>query len=194
MYALRVRESNTCFRHAFGFGISTWFMRILVITLGALLFQTLSVQAENWPQWRGPYFNGSSTEKNLPSDFSKTKNVKWVTTLPGTSAATPIIWEDRVFVSSGDDKAKALQAMCLDRKNGKILWNEQAAVGYNADEKSNFASPSPVTDGQVVVYLYGNGELAAYDFAGKKLWARSLQKDYGAFAYQWTYGASPTLY
>jgi outer membrane protein assembly factor BamB len=169
-------------------------MRTLVILTGALLLRTLSVQAENWPQWRGPYFNGSSAEKNLPSDFSKTKNVKWVTALPGTSAATPIIWEDRVFVSSGEDKAKALQAICLDRKSGKILWNEQAAVGYNVDEKSNFASPSPVTDGQVVVYLYGNGELVTYDFAGKKLWGRSLQKDYGAFAYQWTYGASPTLY
>ena len=51
-----------------------------------------------------------------------------------------------------------------------------------------------MTDGQVVVYLYGNGEIVAYDLAGKKLWGRSLQKDYGAFAYQWTYGASPTLY
>jgi len=150
--------------------------------------------AENWGHWRGPHFNGSSTEQNLPSEFSKTNNVKWGADLPGTSAATPIIWNDSVFVSSGDDHAKAMRALCLDRKSGKVLWNQEVGVGYNLDEKSNFASPSPVTDGKIVVFYYGNGDLAAFDFTGKKLWARNLQKDYGQFAYQWTYGASPTLY
>src|SRR5690349_17163582 len=120
-------ESKYLLRNGLGFGIGNWHMKTIAILLSALLL-TLSVQAENWPQWRGPFFNGSSAENNLPSNFSKTKNVKWVTALPGTSAATPIIWENRVFVSSGEDKAKALQAICLDRKSGKILWNEQAAV------------------------------------------------------------------
>jgi outer membrane protein assembly factor BamB len=150
--------------------------------------------AENWGHWRGPYFNGSSTEQNLPSEFSKTNNVKWAADMPGTSAATPIIWNDKVFVSSADDRAKAMRALCLERKSGKVLWEQEVGVGYNLDEKSNFASPSPVTDGKTVVFYYGNGDLAAFDFAGKKLWARNLQKDYGQFAYQWTYGASPTLY
>lgn len=150
--------------------------------------------AENWAHWRGPNFNGSSVEKNLPADFSKAKNVIWATTLPGTSAATAIIWNDHVFVSSADDRAKGMRAMCLDRSSGKVLWDQEVGVGYNLDDKSNFASPSPVTDGKIVVFYYGNGELAAFDFAGKKLWGRNLQKDYGQFAYQWTYGASPTLY
>ena len=147
----------------------------------------------NWAQWRGPDFNGTSPEKNLPSEFSKTKNVKWTTTLPGPSAATPVVWEDRVFVSSGETRTKTLHALCIDRKNGNLLWNQEVGVGYNFDDKSNFASPSPVTDGKLVVFLYGNGSLAAFDLAGKKLWDRDLQKDYGQFAYQWTYGASPTL-
>lgn len=154
----------------------------------------LQSNAENWAQWRGPHFNGSSAEQNLPSDFSKTNNVKWATALPGTSAATPIIWESHVFVSSGDDHAKAMRALCVDRKSGKVLWDQEVGVGYNVDDKSNFASPSPVTDGKLVVFYYGNGDLATFDFSGKKLWARNLQKDYGQFAYQWTYGASPTLY
>ena len=169
-------------------------MRTLLIKFSLAMMLAASARAENWPQWRGPYFNGSSTEKNLPAEFSKTRNVKWSTPMPGSSAATPIIWEDRVFVSSADDRAKTLQALCLDRKSGKVLWNEQAGVGYNVDDKSNFASPSPVTDGKVAVYLYGNGDLAAFDFSGKKLWSRNLQKDYGGFAFQWTYGASATLY
>ena len=169
-------------------------MRTLFIKFSLAMLVAVSARGENWPQWRGPYFNGSSTEKNLPAEFSKTKNVKWAAPMPGTSAATPIIWDDRVFVSSADDRAKTLQALCLDRKTGKVLWNQQAGVGYNVDDKSNFSSPSPVTDGQVTVYFYGNGDLAAFDFSGKKLWARNLQKDYGAFAFQWTYGASATLY
>src|SRR5437867_610522 len=73
-----------------------------------------SVRAENWPQWRGPHFDGSTTEQNLPAEFSKTNNVKWVAELPGPSAGTPIVWGDRVFVSSTDNRTKTLRAICLD--------------------------------------------------------------------------------
>jgi len=151
-------------------------------------------RGENWPQWRGPAFNGSSSEPNLPVEFSKTSNVKWTVSLPGTSAATPVIWNNHVFVSSTDEQTKTLHALAIDRQTGKIIWDHEVAVGFGRDDKSNFASPSPVTDGKIVVFLYGNGEVAAFDFSGKKLWGRSLEKDYGPFAYQWTYGASPTLY
>jgi outer membrane protein assembly factor BamB len=168
-------------------------MRILCAVI-SLACGTALVRAENWGHWRGPHFDGSTSEKNLPAEFSKTENVKWSAALPGSSAATPIIWGDYVFVSSADQKVKGMKALCLDRKTGKALWEQEVGVGYSYDDKSNFASPSPVTDGKVVVFLYGNGEVAAFDFAGKKLWSRSLQKDYGPFAYQWTYGASPTIY
>jgi outer membrane protein assembly factor BamB len=164
----------------------------IVLTLAVA--SLCSAQAENWPQWHGPHFDGSSSETGLPADFSKTNNVRWVTPLPGPSAATPIILGDRVFVSSTDQNTRTLHALGLDRKNGQVLWNEEVGAGYNLDDLSNFASPSPVTDGQVVVFLYGNGLLAGFDFKGKKLWAHDLQKDYGQFAYQWTYGSSPTLY
>jgi outer membrane protein assembly factor BamB len=160
----------------------------------SIILAQCSLYAENWAQWRGPNFDGSSSEKNLPAEFSKTDNVKWSATLPGPSAATPIIWGDRVFLSSSDDKTKNLHAMCLDRKTGKILWDQDVGIGFSQDRMSNFASPSPVTDGTIVVFLYGTGDLAAFDFTGKKLWSRRLEKDYGQFAYQWTYGASPTLY
>ncbi len=153
-----------------------------------------SLGAENWPHWRGPHFNGSSTEQKLPPTFSKTNNVQWVAPLPGPAAATPIIWGDRVFISSTDLRTKTLHAFALDRRTGKELWNHEIAPGFNLDDKSNLASPSPVTDGELVCFLYGTGDLVAFDFSGKKLWARNLQKDYGQFAYQWTYGASPTLF
>jgi hypothetical protein len=67
-----------------------------------LLFSATAVPAENWPHWRGPNYNGASAEQNLPAEFSKTNNVKWVAELPGPAAATPIVWGDHVFVSSTD--------------------------------------------------------------------------------------------
>ncbi len=130
----------------------------------------------------------------MPATFSKTENVKWVTELPGPSAATPVIWNDSVFVSSADTATKSMHALGIDRKSGKVLWNREVSAAFGFDDRSNFASPSPVTDGKAAVFLYGNGELAAFDFSGKSLWSRSLQKDYGQFAFQWTYGASPTIY
>lgn len=168
-------------------------LRLLFCAL-ALVCLRGTLSAENWPHWRGPNFNGSSTERKLPADFSKTNNVQWIATLPGPSAATPIIWGDHVFVNSTDLRTKTLRALALDRRTGKELWNQEVAPGFNLDNKSNLASPSPVTDGQLVCFLYGTGDLVAFDFAGNKIWSRNLQKDYGQFAYQWTYGASPTLF
>ena len=160
---------------------------------GLFLLTTTSLFAANWPNWRGPNYDGSSDEKNLPAQFSKTENVKWVATMPGPSAATPVIWGDHVFVSSTDASAKTLRALALDRKTGKVLWNEEVATGFNQDHMSTFSAPSPITDGQLVYFYYGNGALAAFDFAGKKIWTRNIQQDYGDFAYQWTYSASPAL-
>jgi outer membrane protein assembly factor BamB len=164
---------------------------LLLCVLGIL---SRSGNAENWPHWRGPSFNGITTEKNLPETFSKTNGVKWVADLPGPSAATPAVWGERVFVSSTDEPSKTLRAICLDRKTGKVLWNHEAGVGFSIDRNSNLASPSPLTDGKLVWFYYGTGDLVAFDFDGKKVWSRNIQKDYGQFAFNWTYGASPTLW
>ncbi|MBI1374450.1 MAG: PQQ-binding-like beta-propeller repeat protein [Phycisphaera sp.] len=154
-----------------------------------------AVFAGDWSNWRGPEYNGATDATGLPATFSKTENVKWVVDLPGPSAATPIIHGDRVFISSATDPQTAkLLAMCFDRKTGKLLWSNQVGSGYQLDDKSNYASPSPVTDGKVVVFFYGNGALAGFDMDGKQLWARNLQEDYGDFTFQWTFSSSPTLY
>src|SRR4029453_12337712 len=115
-------------------------------TLSLFLTIASSARAENWPQWRGPQFNGSSSEKGLPSTWSK-ESVQWSATLPGASAATPIIWGDHVFVSSANEASKTLRALCFDRKSGKLLWDKQVGEGrIQRDDKSNFASPSPVAN------------------------------------------------
>jgi len=159
-----------------------------------LIFLTSVASADNWPQWRGPSFNGSSGETGLPSNWNKA-SARWSTDLPGPSAATPIIWGDRVFISSVDNAASSLQAICIDRRSGKVIWNQTTGAGKTRlDDRSNFASPSPVADADRCIFFYGNGTLVAFDLAGKTLWTRSLTKEYGDFAMNWTFSSSPTLY
>lgn len=161
-----------------------------------LAFSLLSaLDAANWPQWRGPNFNGSTTETGLPLKWSKTENVVWRAKLPGAGAATPVVWEDKVFVSSADAKSKTLKAFCFDRQNGQTLWSRTLSEGkIEQDSRSNYASPSPATDGRTIVFFYGNGELAGFNLDGKKLWQRNIQKDEGDFAFLWTFSSSPLLY
>ena len=157
----------------------------------------------NWGNWRGPNFDGSSDEKNLPAVFNPTEGVRWSVALPGPSAATPIVWGDSIYLSSTDLEAKQLLAMCLNRNTGAVKWKQSVGSGYHPggqgndiqlEEKSNYASPSPVTDGKRVVFFFGNGDLMAFDLAGKKLWARNLQQELGDFAFNFTFASSPLLY
>jgi outer membrane protein assembly factor BamB len=165
-----------------------------LVVLACTLTAASAAEAGNWPQWRGPYFNGSSDERNLPSRWSKTENVAWSADLPGAAASTPIIWEQRVFLSGADSAHDKLQAMCFDRTSGKLLWTHDVAGGIRKDSRSNYASPSPATDGRIVVFFYGNGELACFDLEGGRRWARNIPHDYGNFAFFWTFSSSPLLY
>lgn len=167
-------------------------MRNAYFTL--LLSLLVTAHGENWPQWRGPAFNGSSPEKNLPSTWSKTENVAWVDPMPGSSAATPIVWENHVFISSTDTENQSLLAISLDRRSGKSEWQHDMGKGIRHDTMSTYSASSPATDGQRVIFFYSNGELAAFDFTGSKLWSRNIQKDYGEFAFNWTFSSTPILY
>lgn len=149
--------------------------------------------AENWPQWRGPSFNGSTTETGLPDVFSPTENVKWVVPMPGVSGATPAVWGDRVFVSSVDSGTGDLVAICLDARTGKTLWRKPVGKDRKV-ARNNMASPSPVTDGKVVCFAYGTGEMHAFDFDGKPRWSRDLEKDHGHNALMFGYSSSPLLH
>ena len=166
-----------------------------VVFLNAwMLVAVTSGLASDWPQWRGPFFNGSTDERDLPVSWSKTENVAWVSPLPGPSGATPVISNSRVFVSSTIKGKPEFVALCFDARTGKELWRKPAGSDPRKFARNNMASPSPVTDGKSVFFLYGNGTLLGFDFDGKELWARSIEKEYGNLALQYGYSNSPVLY
>ena len=169
-------------------------MKKFALSLICLLLVPAAVHAENWPNWRGPHYNGSTTQQDLPVQFSRTENIAWSVDLPGAAAATPIVWEDRVFLAGVDSQRDMLLASCYSRTDGELLWQHDVAEGSRKDNRSNFASSSPVTDGQIVVFFYGNGELVCYDLDGQQKWARNIQQDYGDFAFLWTFSSSPLLF
>lgn len=149
-----------------------------------------SVSAGDWAQLRGPNFNGSTNEKNLPATWSQTENIEWSVDMPGPSAATPVVSGDHVFVSSTDRTNETVLAMCFDRTSGKRRWSHVVGKGIRKDIRSTFSAPSPATDGKVVIFFYGNGDMFAYDFAGKQQW----KQNFGPFAFGWTFSSSPVIY
>ena len=163
----------------------------------------LGAQEENWPQWRGPRGNSTSLEEHLPLVWSAESGVAWKTELPAWGSSTPAIWDDAIFLTAQHEDE--LLALKLDRRAGTILWTRkvgQASTPRTGPKREkqkfhqlhNLASPSPVTDGETVVFHFGNGDLAAFDFAGNALWHRNLQEDYGAYTIWWGHANSPVLY
>lgn len=164
-----------------------------VVALAGLL--TLSSgHAQDWPQWRGPFFNGAGHKQPLPTTFSKTEGVAWTAPMSGPAASTPVIVGDRIFLTSTDAATRSLLALCLDRKTGRQLWSHTVAVGDRKDHRSNFASSSPLSDGTHVWFFYGQGDLLACTVEGREVWRRNIQKDHGPFAFGWTFSSSPILF
>jgi outer membrane protein assembly factor BamB len=168
----------------------------VIAGLAVLVFsqQTTAKSDSDWPQWRGPFFNGSSNEKNLPASFSQAKGILWVSPLPGPSGATPVICNSRVFISSTVKGKPDFFAMCFDARNGKQLWKKQIGTETRRFPRNNAASPSPVTDGKHVFFLYASGDLVGFDYKGNKIWSRNIEEEYGNLALQFGYSSSPLLY
>jgi outer membrane protein assembly factor BamB len=167
-------------------------LRRVVATGVALTMLVSPLGAENWPQWRGPTLNGLSGETNLPVKWSATENVTWKVPVPQYSGSTPIIWGDHIFLNVADQGSLHLWA--LDRNTGATRWKRLLSGGDRRQMKQNMSSPSPVTDGRQVWALTGTGMLAAFDFEGKELWKRDIQKDYGRFGIMHGYASSPLLH
>jgi outer membrane protein assembly factor BamB len=165
----------------------------LTFTMSLLSVCTLS--AENWPQWRGPQLNGVSGEKGLAVKWTPDENIAWKLPMPSRTGATPIIWNNHIFLNVAlQEKEGDLELWAVDRSKGTILWKKPMGGGNQMQRKQNMSSPSPVTEGTTVWAMTGTGILKAFDFTGKELWMRDIQKDYGPFGLNWGYASSPLLH
>lgn len=148
--------------------------------------------AGEWPNWRGPTFDGASAETSLPDKLDDSTR-RWVQPMPGVGDATPAVWGERVFVTAIDRETSLFVVLALRRTDGQVLWKHEVGVAFNPSHRDDLAAPSPVADNERVVVLFGSGDLAAYSHDGTKQWQRNLQKDHGKFTNQWVYGSSPLL-
>ncbi len=178
----------------------------------------------NWPSFRGPNACGVADGQFPPLtwDADKKVNVRWKTPIPGLGHSCPVVWGDRVWVTtavSGDGKSEfkpglygdvasakesaehTWRVYCLDKRDGKVLWERTACKGLpkvKRHPKASHANPTPATDGTHLVASFGSEGLYCYDRDGKLLWEKSLGVlDSGWFYdadYQWGFGSSPILY
>src|SRR5438552_5801236 len=163
------------------------------LILPSLVWFAAAAGAAHWPSWRGGVEGaGVTKEKNLPVEWSATKNVRWSVALPDGGNSTPVVWGDRIFISQAVAKDNRRTVMCFERSDGKLLW--QSGVTWTEKEQTHEANPycaaSPATDGERVIATFGSAGVHCYDFEGRELWHRDLGKQ----QHEWGYASSPVIH
>jgi len=176
---------------------------------------------ENWPQWRGPNLDGTSGETGLPTTWSEDDNIAWTLSVPQWTGATPIVWEDSIFLNvsyvernagggggrgrgrrgggaaaepAAEPETLNVEMWRVDRRDGTVIWKRTLSGNDHQERKQNMSSPSPVTDGEHVWVMTGTGWLRSFDFDGNELWSRNISNDYWSFGLNWGYASSPLLH
>lgn len=166
-------------------------LRVLSATLLVALLTTAAL-AENWPNWRGPDFNGVAAEGEYPTEWTSKKNVRWQTELPGEGSSTPAVWEQRIYLTSGNKGKNSL--LCLDRATGRTQWTlDVGKERKGKHRKASGSNPSPATDGKIIAAYFKSGDLAAADLQGNLKWHVNLQEEFGEDTLWWDLGTSPVL-
>jgi outer membrane protein assembly factor BamB len=163
----------------------------------ALVFLMVAstLQAEEWPGWRGPRGDGTSLEKGIPLRWSSTENVHWKVPIPGKGHSSPIVWGDRLFLTTCLEKEGHRQLLCLDRRDGKLLW-ERTVLTAKLEMKhrlNSYASSTPATDGKhvwVSFFAAPRMVVACYDVEGNEIWRKSP----GEFHSKHGFCSPPVLY
>jgi outer membrane protein assembly factor BamB len=165
---------------------------LILFLLALFLLALTAARAEEWPCFRGPSHQGTSSESGLPLRWSASENIAWKVDVPGRGWSSPIVWGDRVFVTSASDDGAACRVIAIDRRTGKTLWTTEVfrQTPGNKQEKNSYATPTPVTDGERVYSVFGDGSIAALTIGGDVIWTN---RDFPFYS-QHGLGASPVLH
>ena len=183
-----------------------------------------AAQAQNWPAFRGQNGAGVGDGNNLPAtwDVEKSNNIAWKTPIPGLGHSSPIIWRDRIFVttaissaansefvhgltdtgaSANDNSKHSWRVYCLDKNTGRIIWEKTIYDGVpkvKRHVKASYANSTPATDGKHLVVSFGSEGLYCFDLNGKLLWKQDLGVLDGGWSSDaeshWGFGSSPIIY
>jgi outer membrane protein assembly factor BamB len=192
-----------------------WQLVVATAILG--LIPSLVAASETWPKFRGPDGTGVAGNPGLPDRWSATENIAWKTDIPGRGWSCPIVWGDRVFITTAVNSAATPAARkglyfggeqskppetehqwkvyCLDLKTGEIVWEQTAHQGTPKTTlhiKNTYASETPVTDGERIYVLFGNVGIFCYDLAGKPIWQKLVEPR--RMQAGWGTAASPALH
>ena len=165
-----------------------WSARIISL---AVCFLSVA-SAENWPGFRGPTRQGVSSETNLPLQWSQGSNVLWKTPTTGSAWSSPIVWGDRIFLTTAEDGGSSCHVLSLDARTGKVVWDKHVFDQQTLTKRrqNSYASPTPVTDGNSVFAVFADGSIVALDFDGNVLWRN---RNFEFFS-EHGLGASPILH
>lgn len=171
--------------------------KLIYSTLVFLLLNNAisETQAQNWPCWRGPNGDGTSAETNLPVRWDSITNVAWKVPVPGAGYSSPVVFKDRLFITTALPETQEKVLLCYNTVNGKLLWQRTVVKSpfERKHDNNSHASGTPATDGTKIFVSFLDGRdvvVAAFDFAGKQLW---LQRP-GTFESPHGYSLSPVLF
>jgi len=195
-----------------------------LLALAFCLGLASAVNAQNWPSFRGQNSSGVADGNNPPTtwDAEKSSNIVWKTPIPGLGHSSPVVWGDRVFVTtavssaaksqfvhgltetsaSADDTSKhSWRVYCLDKNTGRIIWEKAIYEGTPKTKrhvKASFANATPTTDGKHLIVSFGSEGLYCFDLEGKLLWKQDLGVLDGGWSpgpdLHWGFGSSPIIY
>jgi outer membrane protein assembly factor BamB len=175
---------------------------LIAFTLVALASPVVSLAAAtapvtDWPAWRGPRADGVADGRNLPTEWTQTKNVRWSTKLPGWGTSSPVVRGDRVYVTTEVviEGGKSLLTLCFDRQSGREVWRHDFGFGtkQRTHAKSNLAANTPVVTDDALYVAFGNADIARYTHAGALVWVSRYIPKFGDPKMAWGYNVSPLL-
>jgi outer membrane protein assembly factor BamB len=174
-------------------GPANWTPKLAILMVVILAVGALDSRAQEWTRFRGPNGTGISHARTIPTKITDA-NVNWKVELPGVGHSSPVLWGERIFLTTTGDQAGGISVLALSAKDGQLLWHHDFALTpFPRHQYNSYASSTPAVDAERVYVAWNQPEhyfLTALDHDGKLVW----QRDFGPFVSQHGCGISPMVY